>query len=348
MSKKKGYYVRPDGLHETSRTINGKRVVFRGKTDREVDRKILEYREDCKHGRPFPVVADEWYQSRERDTAESTYNTYGYSVKRVKAAFPQRIGDIKPLDVTRYIRGFEKRGYAAQTVQIEVSVLKQIFAYAVTDSGDIDVSPAAEAKKSKGLPRKKRSALTVEQENAVERFRGDNWLLGVMLLYTGMRRGELLALDWRDVDRKNGVIHVNKKLSYARGNNPILEDHVKNHKAHDVPIFQPLADVLPTDRVGKLFSNDAGDYLTSSQLQRLWSAYAADVGLEGVTPHCFRHSFATFCFEAGIPAASTASFMGDTVEVVERIYTDLRDGKRIDDAAQVNAFLEARRLRREA
>lgn len=345
---KKGYYVRPDGLHETSRTINGKRVKFRGKSDREVDRKILEYREERKHGRPFPVVADEWYQSREGDTSESTYNIYGYSVERVKAAFPQNIGNIKPLDLSRYIRAFEKKGYAAQTVQIEVSVLKQIFAYAVLDGGDIETSPASELKKSKGLPRKKRGALTVEQEAAVERFRGDNWLLGVMLLYTGMRRGELLALDWRDVDRKNGVIHVTKKLSYVRGNVPFVEEHVKNHKPHDVPIFQPLADVLPANRVGKVFSNDKGDYLTSSQLQRLWRDYAADVGLDGVTPHCFRHSFATFCFEAGIPAASTASFMGDTVEVVERVYTDLRDGKRIDDAAQVNAFLEARRMRREA
>ena len=42
MAKSK-YYKRPDGLFESIRTINGKRVAFRGKTCREVDRKILEY-----------------------------------------------------------------------------------------------------------------------------------------------------------------------------------------------------------------------------------------------------------------------------------------------------------------
>ena len=42
MTKKK-YYQRPDGLFETSRTVNGKRIFFRGKTCAEVDRKILAY-----------------------------------------------------------------------------------------------------------------------------------------------------------------------------------------------------------------------------------------------------------------------------------------------------------------
>ena len=40
MAKKSKYGIRKDGLHEAIRTINGKRVAFRGKTDREVDRKI--------------------------------------------------------------------------------------------------------------------------------------------------------------------------------------------------------------------------------------------------------------------------------------------------------------------
>ncbi len=347
-TKKDKYYRRADGLYEASRKINGRRVVFRGRTCKEVDQKILAYHEDGRRGRPFPVVADEWFAERESGVTRSTNNVYGYAVKRLKAAFPQRIGDIKPLDVTRYIRAFEKQGYADNTVSIELSVLKQIFTYAVLDSGDIDASPAAEVHKSKGLPRKKRSALTVEQENAVEAFRGDNWLFGMMLLYTGARRGELLALDWRDVDRKAGVVHITKKLSWASGNTPILEDHVKNYKAHDVPIFAPLEAVLPTDRVGRIFSNDKGEYLTASQLQKLWREYSEAVGLDGVTPHCFRHSFATFCFESGIPAASTASFLGDTVEVVEKVYMELREGKRLDDAAQVNAFLEARRAARMA
>ena len=56
MEKKGKYHIRPDGLHESIRTINGKRVAFRGKTDREVDRKILEYREEAERGRTVGAI----------------------------------------------------------------------------------------------------------------------------------------------------------------------------------------------------------------------------------------------------------------------------------------------------
>lgn len=78
------YYQRPDGLYETSRKINGKRVVFRARTCREVDQKILAYQEDRTSGRPFPVVADEWLAMREPDVAHATYLLYRNSVERIK------------------------------------------------------------------------------------------------------------------------------------------------------------------------------------------------------------------------------------------------------------------------
>ena len=54
------YYRRPDGLYETSRTVNGKRIKFRGRTCQEVDRKILEFNTQQKRGRKVPVIVDEW------------------------------------------------------------------------------------------------------------------------------------------------------------------------------------------------------------------------------------------------------------------------------------------------
>ena len=79
-----------------------------------------------------------------------------------------------------------------------------ICAYAVI-SGDIDVSPATEIRKSRGLPVKRREALTEEQEAIVKRVSAERkahfWLFGCLLLYTGMRRGDALALTYGDIDR---------------------------------------------------------------------------------------------------------------------------------------------------
>ena len=308
------YYRRPDGLYETKRTLpNGKRKVFRGRTCAEVDQKILEFDIKNKQGRKFPEVVDEWFAEHEADIAHNTYRTYGYAVRRIKEYFTGRVGDIRPLDIKRYIQSFEQKGYAKNTVQIELGVIKQVFAHAVM-KGDIDVNPAAEVRHGKNLPQKKRSALTEEQERHVEEFRGEDWLLGLMLLYTGARRGELLALTWRDIDRDKGVVRLNKKLNYGYGNTPHLERFFKNKNRENnngvsrvVPLFAPLANALPRNRIGKIFTNDDGDYLTASQLNTRWKNYCRAVGLtewdydeEGelvetfpITPHCFRHSFTT-------------------------------------------------------
>lgn len=362
MAKKSKYYVRPDGLHEAIRTINGKRVAFRGKTDREVDRKILEYKEEKAKGRPFPVVAEEWYGEHEKEIGVSAYRVYGFALRRLMKAFPMPCSEIRPMDVKRYLTNFERKGYAKGTVQIELTVLKQIFAHAVL-CGDIEVSPASEVKKSKGLPSKKRSALTEEQEALVEQCRtGDWWLLGLMLLYTGCRRGELLALEWKDIDRKAGVIHITKKLNYAYGSTPHLDDFLKSANGlRDVPLLKPLADVLPTNRVGKVFANEQGEYLKSNQIDKAWKQYCRDAGLveieeiDGetieafpITPHCLRHSFATICYEAGIDPKSAAAFMGDTEDVVRTVYTDLRNAKHTTSADKLNDYVTNRHSAKEA
>lgn len=343
MAKKKKYYQRPDGLFEVSRTIHGKRIMFRGKTCREVDQKILNYQEKEEAGRLFPAVADEWERQHEKKIAEASRRNYSYSVKRLKAAFPGPIKEITPMDVNCYIRGFEDQGYAGNTVAIELSVCKQIFSHAV-QHGDIAISPAVQISKSKGLPFHPRNALTEEQEKIVKRSgverTAPGWLFPYFLFYTGMRRGEALAITHHDIDRKAGVIHVTKKISYARGDIPFLEDHLKSKSGRrKVPLLPPLAEALPQKGEGLLFPNARGGYWSSTETTKVWRAYCRAVKLNDlritdedkivetfpVTPHCFRHSFATLCYEAGLDSRQTAQILGDTPETVEKIYTHLRE-----------------------
>lgn len=352
--KKKGkYYQRPDGLKESIRTINGKRVAFRGKTDREVDRKILEYKAEEKRGRLFPAVADTWERLGESRWSESTRHQYAITARRLRAAFPGPIRNIRPLDVQRYILAFEAKGYRFDSVGKELSVLKQILSFAVVQ-GDIDTNPAAEIHRSKGLPRGKRNALTAEQEQLVLKCRSGNWwLLGLMLLFTGCRRGELLALCWEDIDRKAGVIHIDKKINYAFGDVPKLEYHLKSENGkRDIPLLAPLAEVLPRNRIGLIFSED-GTYLRESRLRAIWREYCRDCGLPEpavskngsmnfpITPHCFRHSFATICFEADVDPRSTAEMLGDTRKVVEEVYQELRKGKKATSVEKLNGYFAA-------
>lgn len=351
MAKKQKYYQRKDGLFETIKTINGKRVAFRGRSCREVDQKLLAYQEERKQGRKFPVLVDEWVREHEKEVKEATCVSYNSCVKRIRAAFPGPVTKIKPIDVKRYLVAFEKRGYAAQTVSVELCILRAILSYAVM-AGDIDVNPAAEVTSSKGLPKKTREALTEEQEAVVKAQWKDVefGLFALFLLYTGMRRGEALAISYSDIDRKKGVIRVNKKLSYAGRNRPVLEDWTKSANGiREVPLLAPLAAALPKGRIGLVFPGRDGGYMTDYELYRNWRSFCLDVGfvektsdgetLFPITPHCFRHSFATICYEAGLDPRQAAKICGDTPETLEKVYTHLRQGKEATAAEKLAAFV---------
>lgn len=340
MAKKK-YYQRPDGLFETTRTVNGRRVRFRGRTCAEVDKKILAFREEETRGRKLPKIIDEWWEQHREEVSVSTQNVYVYPIRRVKDAFPDYAAKYTPADISRYLRAFEVKDYAAQTVRIELSIIKQIFSYAVL-TGDISVSPATEVKPGKNLRKTKRSALTVEQEKAVEAYRGTDWLLGLMLLYTGCRRGELLALTWQDVDRDAGVIRVAKKVNYTTGK-PVLEDHLKSKNGkREIPLLDGLAAALPRNRIGLIFPAEDGGHMTEYAFKQRWRRYCAACGLEGITPHQFRHSYATIMYEAGVDTKTAAGFLGDTEGTLKGVYEELRKEHSRIGADKLNAYLGQR------
>lgn len=346
---KRSYYRRPDGLYETTRTVNGKRVRFRGRTCAEVDRKILEYNTQARMGRKLEVIGKEWLEGRERDLSVSTYGTYerylGVFLERFAGT---RASEVRPLDIQRYIAAIEAKGYKRDTVALHLTVVVQMFSYAV-QAGDVDVNPAREVSLSRKLPSGTRRALTEAEERLVEEYRGEDWLLGVMLLYTGLRRGELLALTWQDIDRKAGTITVDKKLNYAVTARGALEHQLKSDNGNKPrPLLAPLAEVLPKDRVGYIFHGNDGGPLSEYVFYRRFAAYRKAVGLpDEITPHCFRHSYATICFDAGIDAKDAAAFLGDTEEVVRKVYMELRENHRISSADKVSAYLQMRAEERE-
>jgi integrase len=113
--------------------------------------------------------------------------------------------------------------------------------------------------------------------------------------FTGLRRGELLALRWRDVDFAASAIRVRASYAAAELTTP------KSGKVRSVPMAPDVAEVLA--RIGQrldwigdddlVFAGDAGGYLDGSALRRRYAAAAKRAGLRALRFHDLRHTFGT-------------------------------------------------------
>ena len=341
MARKSKYTRRKDGLLETTRTDKrtGKRIHFYGRTDREIDDKIMAYVAKQESGRTFAEVAEEWRDYHFPTVAITTRKCYNPALRRAIEWFgDDAIQAIKPNDIKRFLADFSRGGRAKKTVATQNLVISMIFSYAV-GSGDVDFSPCDHISIPKNLPKTRREAASAEDERKIKAS-ADIWLLPYLLLYTGLRKGEALALTHNDIDFKSRQIKITKSIYYDN-NRPKIKLPKTQAGIRTVPILDPLIDKIPRKFTGYLFSVDGGQSpLTDRQYRTLWNSYARATGITA-TAHQLRHSYATMLFECGIDIKDAQDLLGhSTISVTQDIYTHIRDKHRQATADLLNAKIK--------
>jgi integrase len=269
-------------------------------------------------------------QKEKEGVSNWTNNSYRVACDRIEVAIGDMfVKEVKAVDCQRILENMVAQGYRQGTVKVQKTVIVQLFRWSVIQ-GDIDISPAAAVTLPRKISKKSRYPLTAEQIKAVTECReGEWWLLGLAFLWTGCRRGELLALRYEDIDRVNKRITINKKLDYSTGV-PKLENHTKTEAGmRTIPLLSPLANALPKDRIGLIFHDGEGGYINQSAFMKIWKEYQDIIGLaDEITPHFFRHTFATICYDAGAGSKEAAAMLGHASDqVTMEIYTHLSKQK---------------------
>ena len=176
-----------------------------------------------------------------------------------------------------------------------------------------------------------------------------------MAVNTGLRPGELFALQLSDVDLENGYIDVNKTLVYQK----YLDDNCKTFhieppktkQSHrKVPINsvcriylekqfelkRVIASKRPKQQNDYLFVTKFNTPLNSqiysdsikAVIRQINLTRAYDNQFEVFSGHTFRHTFATRCFEAGVEAKVVQSYLGHaTLKMTMDLYTHVTDEK---------------------
>ena len=144
------------------------------------------------------------------------------------------------------------------------------------------------------------------------------------LYYTGMRCGEMFALNLEDVELTAGTIHISK--TYHRVNRQdIITSPKTANSVRDITIPPFLVDCL-SDYAGRLYGIEPGERLfktTQSKLITAMEKYSSAAGIRRIRIHDLRHSHVSLLIDLGFSPLLIAERIGDTVDMVNNIYGHL-------------------------
>lgn len=311
------------------KVVNG--VAFYGYTEREIDKKILEYKEKKALGPTFAEVADEWWKIEVEHLAPTTARIYRTAARRAVEFFGKRyIKDISTSDVTRYLHHLGRMDYAKQTVANHKIAISRILHYAVVECY-IPFNPAREAEIPRGLSEMPRKPATKEEEQKILEC-ANVWLMPYMALLTGMRKGELRGLQWGDIDLDKGLIYVRRSVWDEGG--PQIKTPKTEAGTRKIPIMEPLKRELERHRGEPnkfVFGDDKP--ISLGQFKVMFDKFKKQTGITA-TMHQLRKSYATMAVGANIPADVLKSIFGHKdISTTLNIYAEVRED-RIKEAGQ--------------
>ncbi len=331
---------RKDGRYCRQIRINGRIVSFYGKSERDINRKMLEYHQAAEKGRSFESVAGEWANKHFETVEHNTIKQYRPALKQITEHFSGKgIKDITSKDIDIFLHILADKGYAMKTVKSRLQIINQVFKYGVINNY-IENNPCQYISVPKNLPQTKRELPTAEEietvKNSINKTFG---LFAYFILYTGLRRGEALALTYNDIDFKNKIIHVNKSVYYV-GNIPNIKQPKTKAGYRDVILLDCLASKLKQKNTSDLiFPNHNGELIRNGNFNRLWAKYLSETGLS-ITPHQLRHAYATILFEAEIDVKDAQELLGhSTIQVTRDIYTHISKARKTQTADKLNKFV---------
>lgn len=313
---------RADGRYR--KIVNG--ITFYAYSERELNRKILDFQEAKENGPYFKEVADEWWNDAYDTLAAQSIKVYKPALARAIDEFGnRRIKSIQPRDISLFLKILARQQLAQKTISNQKTVLKQIFDLAVVN-GDIIYNPCASVKLPKNLNHTTREPATESEENIILTS-NHPWLFPLFSLLSGLRKGEILALQWKDLYFDKKIISVTKSVEYI-SNRPKIKLPKTAAGIRIVPLVDVLAEKLLPFRAADdlyIFSDDGGKTpLTNKRYHTLYQKYCNDVGISA-TSHQIRHSYATIAVEQGVEIKGLQNAMGHTsVNLTLDIYAKAR------------------------
>ena len=255
-----------------------------------------------------------------KESTKEVYNSYlKVNFQKIKK---RKAKDLKKRDFENLILDWKKQNYISKSINSMIIFLQAIYSYGV-ENNLLNENPLKKIKKLP--PEKKKIRFLSETEiklflKKARELTPDYYVLFYTAIFTGMRRGELLALEWSDIDFNKKTINVNKQVYRGR-----LSDTKTFSSTRIINIPDSLARILYEHKSNSkvlckiVFCNESGKYLhpynmSERYYKRVLKAVAQELSYENEISklrfHDLRHTYATYLLSKNIPVKYVQEQLG--------------------------------------
>jgi integrase len=347
----KGYYEAriPKGRNDKGQILYQK---IASKTRKGLEQKLKEahvneYKGVKNTNQTFGHFADMWISSRV-DISTNTRKQYDLILKKYLSPLNRKkISEIVPYDLQSIINSAYSEGKSKSTLKVIKLIGTNIMQMAIYNKA-IGYNAFLSVKVPKTAKQTERQPLTDAQREAVVKlWQGHRMGIGALIMLNcGLRKGELLALKWSDIDFKNQVIKVNKTIIFDNNNSSFIKDSPKTkYGIREVPFSEGMLSALKEYRkaqkgLGSVFviPDINGQLMTYTAFKRAWESYLHYLNIasggkdrsrsnpkitiiEKFTPHQLRHTYGSTIYNQSNNIKVTQYLLGhNDIKTTMNIY----------------------------
>lgn len=323
-------------------------IQFMGNTEDEALQKREEYKRQEAAGlirQEDPTVSDyaaKWLPLHKHDVSVKCYNDYAKQLEALCSVIGSKKMSAVTVDDAALVWKHYS-GYSASTIKRARMLFLALFDTAIENDlcrknpfrGKYAQPPKA--------PSGSHRALTDEEIVLIQSTPHRMQTAALVMLYAGLRRGEVMALSMQDIDMTTGTITVNKAVRFD-GNRPVITSPKTTAGIRAVPILSVLRPFL-SGRVGLILSTKEGGAMTDTAFRRCWESYLLHLSNAAghpisIRPHDLRHTYCTMLRDSGVDMKQAMIWMGHSDEkMILHVYDHVSEKRTQNSIDQVEKTL---------
>lgn len=192
-------------------------------------------------------------------------------------------------------------------------------------------------------PPKKKNLTDEEQQLLLSSLTGRALTFCALGLYAGLRREEILGLQWGDIS--DNKLTVNRAITFPDNNQADPDQSLKSKSAHRmIPVPPQLSQILSVSTRNSLYVVPAADgsMISFISFRHLWSKVTLLV--PGIHAHMLRHSYATSLYRAGVDLKTAQYLLGHSdIRMTAEVYTHIAEQDVAKSADKITAYFSSQK-----